>query len=341
MSSKEPAKSNTSQPHGFRSAPKNLSDLDQVDLVNPSIQRAYLIPHTLTPRDIHPLQRTLGNRAVNRLITKTAPPTPLIQRVIPHNFNWGDQEEMYQERKRNDDFVPGRNKGWIKILIPPAQAPITVFAQSQFGEHHTEEKLIDTAVNVYHVNLATAPDALAQAGPRIISLYTERAPCTQGNADQARQQRNQGNCQAYLQQTLHPGVQVSYSVANNNADHATLLGRQSLRKLVEEEIDFLHRYACSTYNNEHKKRFGYLPSPQSYEGCWQDSLYKTLQAASQMLWSNVTTDAVINGYNDAKDLIENETVQAQLEIDKTINTYVYQTILVPETPPSSPVIHNY
>jgi hypothetical protein len=341
MSPKEPAKSNTSQPHGLRSAPKNLPNLDQVDLVNPTIQRAYHIPHTLTPRDIHHLQRTLGNRAVNRLITKTVPPTPSIQRVIPHNLNWGDEEEMYQERKRNNDFAPGRNKGWIKILIPPAEVPITVFAQSQFGEQHTEEKLIDLAVNTHHANLATAPDAHPQAGPRIISLYTERAPCTPGNADPARQQRNQGNCQAYLQQALHPGVKVGYSVANSNADHATLLGRQSLRKTVEEEIDFLHRYARSTYNNEHKKRFGYLPSQQSYEGCWQDSLHKTLQAARQILWSNVTAEAVINGYNDAKKMIENETVQAQLEIDETINTYVYQTILVPETPPNSPLIHNY
>lgn len=60
-----------------------------------------------------------------------------------------------------------------------------------------------------------------------------------------------------------------------------------------------------------------------------------------MLWSNVTKDAVINGYNDAKEEIENETVQAQIEIDETINTYIYQTILVPETPPNSPLIHNY
>lgn len=340
MSSKEQVPS-----HVVRQRPMRPDSNQDAQYLTPGtfalIQRASHNRHTLNPHHVHILQRTIGNQATSRLIAKTTPLTPIIQRVIPHNLNWGDEEEMYQERKRNNDFIPGRNKGWIKILIPPAQAPITVFAQSQFGEHHTEEKLIDLAVNIHHANLATAPDAPPQAGPRIISLYTERAPCNQGNADQARQQRNQGNCQAYLQQTLHPGVQVGYSVANNNADHATLLGRQSLRKLVEEEIDFLHRYARSTYNNEHKKRFGYLPSQQSYEGCWQDSLHKTLQAASQMLWSNVTKDAVINGYNDAKEEIENETVQAQIEIDETINTYIYQTILVPETPPNSPLIHNY
>lgn len=305
------------------------------------IQRASHNRHTLTPHHIHILQRTIGNQATSRLIAKASSPTPFIQRVIPHNLNWGDEEEMYQERKRNNDFAPGRNKGWIKILIPPAQVPITVFAQSQFGEHHTEEKLIDTAVNVHHVNLGVAPNALPQAGPRIISLYTERAPCTQGSADQARQQRNQGNCQAYLQQTLHPNVQVSYSVANSNADHATLLGRQTLRKLVEEEMVFLQTYARNRYNQEYQKRFGYQPSQGSYQDCWQHSLQKTLNAAHQMLWSNVTTGAVINGYNEAKEEIENETVQAQLEIDNTINTYVHQTILVPETPPSSPLIHNY
>lgn len=295
----------------------------------------------LTPRHIHALQRTIGNRATSRLIAKTSSPMPFIQRVIPQNLNWGDEEEMYQERKRNNDFTPGRNKGWIKILIPPAQVPITVFAQSQFGEHHTEEKLIDIAVNVHHVNLGVAPNDLPQAGPRIISLYTERAPCNQGNADQARQQRNQGNCQAYLQQTLHPNVPVSYSVANSNADHATLLGRQMLRKLAEEEMVFLRTYARNRYNQEHQKRFGYLPSQESYQGCWQHSLQKTMNAAHQMLWSNVTTDAVINDYNEARESIEHETVVAQLEIDNTIDTYVYQTILVPETPPNSPLIHNY
>lgn len=339
MSTKEQAPNHVVRPHVVRPGPSQQTQDLAADTFA-LIQRAGFSRNTLTPHQVHILQRTIGNRATGRLITKTSPLTPVVQRVITNNLNWGDEEEMYQERKRNNDFIPGRNKGWIKILIPPAQAPITVFAQSQFGEHHAEEKLIDLAINTYQVNLKTAPNDPPQAGPRIISLYTERAPCSSGNADEERKKRNQGNCQAYLQQTLHPNVQVSFSVANSNDQHATLLGRQTLRKLVEEEIDFLQRYARSNYNNQYQKRFGHQPSLESFQGCWQHSLQKTMNAAYKVLWFNVTTGSVINGYNQAKELIGNETVEAQFEIEKTINTYVYQTILVPETPPTSPVILN-
>lgn len=340
MSSKEPLKSNSSQHPGLRPVPKNLPILDQTDLAILPLQRAHHSPHTLTPRDIHQLQRTLGNRATSRLITKTSPPAPLIQRVIPNNLNGADEEEMYQQRKQGDDFTPGRNKGWIKILIPPAVAPITVFAQSEFGEHHTEEKLVDLAVNTYNVNLATAPNAPPLAGSRIISLYTEREPCNGNNADNARQGRNQGNCQAYLQQTLHAGVQVSFSVPNRNDDHRTLLGRQKLRSIVEGEIAGLQRYAQSTYTREYKKRFGYPPSLESYQQCRQYGLDKLLQIASQILWRNVTPNGVAN-FVETEEAISNEAVEAQFKIDEHIESYVKETILAPETPPSSPQQINY
>lgn len=232
-----------------------------------------------------------------------------------------DEEEMYQYRKRNNDFNPGRNKGWIKILVPPLVAPMIIFAQSEYGEHHTEEKLVQLAQATYHLNLATSPTAPLNAGPRILAMYTERRPCDSNNADESRRTRNSGNCNDYLHQTLNGGVSVGFSVANNNQQHMTLLGRQSLRALAENDIDALGRYAQAQFQGQFQRILRYIPTPSDYATCRLNGLDRVLGIAYGILRSSVTTRAVAQ-YHDTTTGIEQDVVLAQLEIDKVIDTFL-------------------
>jgi hypothetical protein len=76
---------------------------EQVNLT-PALQRARVDPHLLNPRDMLPLQRTIGNRAVSQVITSTKSGTR-IQRQLPDIeikqgfWRWGGKGNLNEQEK--------------------------------------------------------------------------------------------------------------------------------------------------------------------------------------------------------------------------------------------------
>ena len=247
----------------------------------------------------------------------------------------GKSNEMFEQRRTAVGFDPGKNRGWIKIGIPAQNRVAIEFADSSFGEAHTEEKLIGIATGTYHVNLDVAPDASAENGPRILELYTEREPCAPENTDEARKTRIHSNCRDYLQKVLHAKVIVSFSVPNNNTSVGKFLAKQSLESLVMSEAPLLINYAVTIYKKLHRERFGFLPTSGSEGDFRRDFLKDHYPRFYGRLSSEVTDDT--NRYNEAvKAITTNTFVLCQLDIDEIVQEYVYEHILAPDTPPSSP-----
>lgn len=97
-------------------------------------------------------------------------------------------------------------------------------AYSVHGVAHAEERALADVFAAYPTILRDRPPPDHAGVDRIAWLYTERAPCTAGNAEQARRGRNDGSCNAYLDRVLNAGVNVYYSVAHDGHAHGALMG---------------------------------------------------------------------------------------------------------------------
>ncbi|MCY6493372.1 hypothetical protein [Leptolyngbya sp. GGD] len=188
--------------------------------------------------------------------------TPTIQRFVPKDLQGNLEPRTYAARA--DQAEDGRtgfgevNKGWIKIVLSDGSEDI-IHAESNYKQHHTEEKLVEIALKKYpSLNLKTPPDAQGQL--RIVELYTERAPCNEANADLSRKGRLAGNCNNFLNLRLHEKVIVSFSVANDSSKFLEL--REAGKKKYAQEVVEGKRRGTSGLNwyiqEAHNDRYGTL-----------------------------------------------------------------------------------
>ncbi len=204
-------------------------------------QRARVDPRMLTPAGILTLQRTVGNAAVNRLLRLPADTQHMqhpVQRYIPVNLGGEPDPTMYEFRAQSKENqytgFSGDNRGWVKIKQSAAAGggETVHHAFSNFQTVHTEEALI-TWVHGQGINLGAHPNDTTQA--RIIELHTEREPCNEETADDARKGRDGKNCAAWLTGILHANVRVTFNVPNNgNPTHDQLM--ETMRRRYFDEV---------------------------------------------------------------------------------------------------------
>jgi hypothetical protein len=116
--------------HGTKSSENGLSKQELPELNSPSsaesfhhtLQKVKLNPRTLKPNDVLQLQRRIGNRAVQALLTRSSPPAQAatgisIRQSSPTNmlhltrWEWNDDEDEWVDIERKNDKKPNINDG--------------------------------------------------------------------------------------------------------------------------------------------------------------------------------------------------------------------------------------
>jgi len=112
-----PEHQNIKQSKGTQSSQRQIIPAKQIHVSSPAaiIQRARIDPKSLTSTDVLQLQRTIGNRAVGRLLSEIRN-SSTVQQVPVQRQEMPEEEEHLQMKKENNTGMPDILKAGLESL---------------------------------------------------------------------------------------------------------------------------------------------------------------------------------------------------------------------------------